>query len=348
MTEPMASRRAAAAAMAALTQARADGRLCVPRGAGRRAPPPDTAVVWDSRAFAGVDRLAADELVVEVAAGTTVDDLNRLLEPHRLWLPAGLADGPSDTLGGLVGAGVRGLWGGYGAPVDRLLAVDVLTPAYGVVRLGASVVKNVAGYNLLRLYWGTGASFGIVLTLTWKLAPRPAETVAYQVRGSLDDLLPVARRWRDQLPGWASLLLVHHGGGWRLSGVFHGRPAALARVQRQVGAEAEAVPADLAVRLPAPATWQGHWLLTEWPEVLRQASADGWDLAAEMGSGVIYGLGRALSQPPGEWARRARRFGEGAGQEGPGTARDAWQRIKAAVDPSGVLPAWGGSGEGEA
>jgi len=347
MTEPSASDQVAAAVMAALAQARAEGRLCVPRGSGRRVPPLDDAVVWDSRSFAGIRRLAADELIVEVAAGTTVDELNRLLEPHRLWLPAGLADGPADTLGGLVGAGVRGLWGGYGAPVDRLLAVDVAMPAYGVVRLGAPVVKNVAGYNLPRLYWGTGGSFGIVLSLTWKLAPRPFESVAYQVRGSLPDLLRLGRRWRDQIPGWASLLLVRHG-GWRLTGVFHGRAAALARVRRQVGTEAEAVDVDQAVRVPAPAVWQGQWLLSEWPEVLGQAEADGWDLVAEMGSGVVYGLASLSRRPEGDWARRVRVFADGVGPEGPLTARDAWQRVKAAVDPWGVLPTWGGFGEKEA
>jgi glycolate oxidase FAD binding subunit len=166
-------RQTAAVVLDAFQAARAQGVWCRVRGQGSRSRAWPGTLAVDSGPWTDLLWHRPEDLTVEAAAGMTVAALNELLRPAGRWFPVGLPDGDHDTLGGLVGAGLSGLWSGYGPVRDRILGLRAVTPGFGPVTLGAAVVKSVAGYPMPRLYWGTGGTFGVILSLTLKVAPLP-------------------------------------------------------------------------------------------------------------------------------------------------------------------------------
>lgn len=158
----------------AFLEAREARTIVLARGAGRRLGAGGAgARVLSTRPFHGIRAYHPENLTVEVGAGTSAASLNEELGAHRQWFPVGLLDGDDDSLGGIVSAGLMGGFHGYGPMRDRVLGLTVVTPGFGVVRLGAGVVKSVAGYNMPRLYWGSRGAFGVITSLILRLAPTP-------------------------------------------------------------------------------------------------------------------------------------------------------------------------------
>ena len=359
--EPAAADEAYAAALEMLAQADRLGASVVPVGHGlRQRPLVESAtrpvVPWPSTRFQAVRRWSVPDLTVEVDAGLPWEALNQELAQQGQWLPVGVPDGAPDTLGGIVSAGVNGVWaGGYGPLRDRILSMAVAVPAFGVVRVGAPVVKNVVGYNLWRLYWATRGTFGIVLTITWKLAalPRAAAALACAGRGPLTpDVWEEARRWREGIPtvpALAALLLTIQPSGWELTGMAHGGEAAMDRVRRTLGAQV-GDGAESAVRPPFPdrVAWQARLPREGQRLVLESLSRWGARAQAELQSGMVWGYGDEpddLSQQMAALTvRQGGTFrswgGPWRGLGVPPAELDMWQRLKAAADPQGLLPGW--------
>jgi glycolate oxidase FAD binding subunit len=120
-----------------------------------------------------IDYPAAD-MTVTVQAGITVSTLQAVLAEKKQWLPVDLARPDAATLGGAVAvnaSGPRRL--GYGTLRDYLIGISFLTDSGEEVRGGGRVVKNVAGYDLMKLHLGALGSLGIVTQLTFKVKPLP-------------------------------------------------------------------------------------------------------------------------------------------------------------------------------
>jgi glycolate oxidase FAD binding subunit len=86
---------------------------------------------------------------------------------------------PGATLGGIVSAnasGPRRLR--YGTARDLLIGVTVVLADGTTARSGGKVVKNVAGYDLGKLYTGAHGGLGVVVSTTWRLHPLPAASGA--------------------------------------------------------------------------------------------------------------------------------------------------------------------------
>jgi glycolate oxidase FAD binding subunit len=121
------------------------------------------------------------DMMVTVGAGMTVGALNEALIPHGQWVPA-LDRQAWDTMGGLVAAGFDSPYrAAYGSLAQRVVALRAWTPAWGEIQTGAGVVKNVAGYPLGRLFWGSRGAFGVITAMTLKVAPYPAETAVWRL-----------------------------------------------------------------------------------------------------------------------------------------------------------------------
>src|SRR5262249_27844415 len=90
------------------------------------------------------------------------------------------------TLGGTVAAAASGpLRAAYGTPRDWLIGARVVDAEGKVVRPGGRGVKNVAGYDLCKLYTGSLGTLGILAELTFKVLPRP-QAWAYSAAGLRD------------------------------------------------------------------------------------------------------------------------------------------------------------------
>ncbi len=160
-----------------LRAAAADGHTVVPVGGRSKltwaAPPASCDLLLD---VTGLDRVVehvAGDLTVVAEAGVRLADLQAQLGETGQLL--GL-DPPEDgaTLGGVVSAnasGPRRLR--YGTTRDLLIGTTVVLADGTVAHAGGKVVKNVAGYDLGKLYTGAHGTLGVVVSTTWRLHPVP-------------------------------------------------------------------------------------------------------------------------------------------------------------------------------
>ena len=114
-------------------------------------------------------------LTLTVEAGLPLREAYRLTMPERQFLPLGYA-GCEASLGGLLATNTSG---GkrlrYGGMRDLLLGIRVALPEGELLRYGGRVVKNVAGYDMCKLYIGSLGAFGVVTEATFRLSMLPEE-----------------------------------------------------------------------------------------------------------------------------------------------------------------------------
>ncbi len=107
----------------------------------------------------------------------------------------GLGGDRSATIGGVIAAGDSGpLRHRYGAPRDLVLGMTVALSDGTIARSGGKVIKNVAGYDLAKLFSGSFGTLGMILSVSVRLHPLPAGTAT--VLGATGDpavLLGAAR-----------------------------------------------------------------------------------------------------------------------------------------------------------
>jgi FAD/FMN-containing dehydrogenase len=188
-----------------------------------------------------------DDLTIGVEAGMRLGALQAALAANGQFLPL---DGPSDApIGALVAAAVdspRRL--GYGTMRDWVLALSVVEADGVVSRLGAQVVKNVTGYDLVKLFVGSRDSLGLIATVSLRVFPLPpasATCVAcFPNRAAVFACLDALVASRLQ-PSAAELLeglslpqpVAERAAGCTLLAVrCVGRPAAVARHLRELAA----------------------------------------------------------------------------------------------------------------
>ena len=120
-----------------------------------------------------VDHVPAD-LTVTVAAGTRVFDLREALARAGQFLPIDTPHAEDATIGGVIAANANGFWRArYGGVRDLLIGTRVALTDGTVVRSGGRVVKNVAGYDLNKLFVGSFGTLGVVVEATFKVLPIP-------------------------------------------------------------------------------------------------------------------------------------------------------------------------------
>jgi glycolate oxidase subunit GlcD len=146
----------------------------------------------------GMARLVEHEpadLVATAEAGMTLADFNREVGRAGQWLPLDPPGGDAATLGGIVATGAHGAQAlGYGAPRSYVLGMKVALAGGRVIRVGGRVVKNVAGYDLCKLFTGSFGTLGVILEITFKLRPRPRREATLVARSNnLSELLEAAR-----------------------------------------------------------------------------------------------------------------------------------------------------------
>ena len=147
----------------------------------------------------GVVQYEPGDFTLTARAGTTLAELARATLPHRQFLaldPYGSATG---TLGATVATGASGpMAHAFGAPRDNVLGLEVITGDGAVVRCGGRVVKNVAGFDLTRLFTGSWGTLGIITEVSVRLRALPAvdETYALGVDERPEALATLVRTLR--------------------------------------------------------------------------------------------------------------------------------------------------------
>jgi glycolate oxidase FAD binding subunit len=128
--------------------------------------------------LAGLQRVVEYDnanLTVIAEAGLPLREVYKLAVPERQFLPLGFP-GSTASLGGLLVTNTSGVKRvRYGGVRDLLLGVCVALPDGALVRFGGRVVKNVAGYDMNKLFVGSLGAFGVVLETTYRLAALPED-----------------------------------------------------------------------------------------------------------------------------------------------------------------------------
>jgi glycolate oxidase FAD binding subunit len=150
----------------------------VPWGGGTAAsvgmPAARPGVVLGLRRLARLVEHEPGDLTVTAEAGVTIGELQAALGGRGQWLSLDPADAERATLGGVLAANAAGPRRHlYGTARDLLIGVTVVTADAAVVKGGGKVVKNVAGYDLPKLFIGSYGTLGVIVEATLKLRPVP-------------------------------------------------------------------------------------------------------------------------------------------------------------------------------
>ena len=155
------------------------GWSCLPAGKGTwlfgGQPPGRLDVVMSLTRMDRILEYEPGDLTVTAQAGIGLDLLARNTEEEGQWLPLDPPGVPRGTLGAMVSTGSAGsLQAGFGTVRDHLLGATLVKPDGTRLRLGGKVVKNVAGFDLLKMTVGSWGSLGALTSVTVRLHPRPA------------------------------------------------------------------------------------------------------------------------------------------------------------------------------
>lgn len=152
----------------------AAGRSVRVRGGGTKSgflAPAD--VLLSTKSMAAIKAFELSDLFVTVGAGATLAELEPVLARENVWIPLA-SPWPDATIGGIVATNFNApLRMRYGAIRDLLLAMTVVLPDGRVIRAGRPVVKNVAGYDLPKLFAGSHGTLGLITEVSLKLLPLP-------------------------------------------------------------------------------------------------------------------------------------------------------------------------------
>lgn len=141
-----------------------------------------------------------EDMTATVEAGISLANFQATLQHHHQWLPV---DPPGDEISirDLLDynlSGPRRL--GYGTVRDYLIGMKVALPNGDLVKAGGKVVKNVAGYDLCKLFVGSRQTLGVFVEATFKLRPIPEKEVVLEISAKSFDQLAQLRTHLHQLP----------------------------------------------------------------------------------------------------------------------------------------------------
>ena len=161
------------------------------------------ALVQESQLVISTQRLnrvvehAVGDLTVTVEAGVRLAQLQQLLQPSRQFLPLDPAYPESATIGGIVATADSGSWRQrYGGVRDLILGLSFVRTDGELAKAGGRVVKNVAGYDLMKLFAGSYGTLGIITQVTFRLYPLPEASATLAVGGNPDGIILAARTLR--------------------------------------------------------------------------------------------------------------------------------------------------------
>lgn len=155
----------------------------IPAGTGTKLGignlPPKVDMVLATTRLNNVIEYEPADLTVTVEAGIRLVDLQKELAKHRQYLVLNPPYAERCTIGGIVAANASGSFRlRHGTARNQVLGLRVVHANGTVVKSGGKVVKNVAGYDLNKLYIGAFGTLGIITEVALKLSPIPTRQAA--------------------------------------------------------------------------------------------------------------------------------------------------------------------------
>ena len=279
--------------------------------------------------LSGLNRLlehTAEDMTAIVQAGMILTDFQNELRKHGQWLPIDPPNPERLTVGALLATNVSGpRCFGYGTIRDYLIGIAVVLPDGRLVHSGGKVVKNVAGYDLMKLFIGSHGSLGVIVEATFKVLPRAEIESFVELKCELDQASTLVETVLDSY--LRPVVLDLHNG----SRVDHSLSLVLgfAGTEEDVNWQLSQA-AEFGIREPASLEYERAFFAETTPfaktsvlpsrifEIIR--SVEGAPFVARCGNGIIYHRGGCAAVLP----------------DRPIHLED---RLKAAFDPNHILPA---------
>ncbi|TKC18438.1 glycolate oxidase subunit GlcD [Robertmurraya kyonggiensis] len=150
----------------------------VPRGTGTNlcggTCPTEGGIVFLFKHMNQILELDLDNLTMTVQPGVITLDVIKKAEANGLFYPPDPGSMKSSTIGGNISensGGLRGLK--YGVTRDYVMGLEIVMANGDIIRTGGKLAKDVAGYDLTRLYVGAEGTLGIITEAILKLVPIP-------------------------------------------------------------------------------------------------------------------------------------------------------------------------------
>ncbi|WP_199246398.1 FAD-binding oxidoreductase [[Phormidium] sp. ETS-05] len=130
---------------------------------------------------------AAGDLTATVEAGMTYSQLQTILAEKGQFLALDPTHPQTATIGGIVATGDAGsLRQRYGSVRDQVLGISFVRADGQIAKAGGRVVKNVAGYDMMKLFTSSYGTLGILTQITFRLYPLPAASQTVMLTGGPD------------------------------------------------------------------------------------------------------------------------------------------------------------------
>jgi glycolate oxidase FAD binding subunit len=144
-----------------------------------------------------LDRLiahAVGDLTITVEAGMKFAKLQEILATAGQFLPLDPAYPNTSTIGGIIATAATGsLRHRYGGVRDLLLGISFVRADGKIAKAGGRVVKNVAGYDMMKLFTGSYGTLGILTEVTLRVYPLPANSGTVILTGAVAGLRNAAK-----------------------------------------------------------------------------------------------------------------------------------------------------------
>ncbi|MFN3844990.1 MAG: FAD-binding protein [Paracoccaceae bacterium] len=332
------------------------------RGGGTRAIGVQDGEVLETGGLSGVELYEPGALTLVARAGTPLSEIEALLAKENQRLPFEVPDmrglmgrlGES-TLGGVVAANASGPRRvQVGACRDSLIGVRFVTGEGVVVKNGGRVMKNVTGYDLVKLMAGSWGTLGVLTEVAFKVLPVPEAGATLILRGLSDQNAVQAMAAALGSPFEVSGAAHWPGDGTflRIEGFATSVGYRTERLQRHL-ADFGAVEVEpgterwTAIRDVAPFhgrtgdVWRLSVKPSDAPELAARMDADA--VLYDWGGGLVWALmpeGTDVRARLGTYqghATRVRGEGSGAFQPQPTAVAGLTRGLRAKFDPRGIL-----------
>lgn len=151
--------------------------------------------------YKGIVEHVVGDMTLTVKAGTNFKELQEYLAQFNQKISLDPYCPESSTIGGIIAAndsGPKRL--GYGSSRDVVIGLRIVYPDGKVIRSGGRVVKNVAGYDMNKLFIGSMGTLGVISEVTVKLRPLPKYESLNLVlfpQGNMDEIRKFATKLLD-------------------------------------------------------------------------------------------------------------------------------------------------------
>jgi glycolate oxidase FAD binding subunit len=193
-----------------------------------------------------LDRLIEHDhanLTVTVEAGTKLAALQEILAAERQFLALDPPYPNRATVGGVLATNLNGPRRSfYGSVRDLVIGMRVALLKGELIKAGGKVVKNVAGYDMCKLFVGSLGSLGIITEATLRVTPLPEIAASFVASGALTEIWQLVRNLRSSILLPAAVVVLNSpvndapAGNWKVAVCCEGFQESVERHLRELAA----------------------------------------------------------------------------------------------------------------